>query len=131
MQKHHIIPREIFEQIDDKKVKTVLETDNEFLIELPSSKKEAGKYGLYLYHDGSHPQYTEQIMSLLECKVDRSIQFYLKFADGIRNCLNFHLKNSKDGITDINGIKIELMSNSDVEDFDFDGSVHASDSDVY
>lgn len=131
MQIHHIIPKEIITSIQNPNVRKELLSNNDFLIELPCSEQEAKKRNLYLFHQGSHDNYTKQILNLLGHNVNRKIDYYRNFSSKILNCINYHLKYSDDGQpVNINDILVEEMTKSEAEDYN-DYSIHTSDSDVF
>lgn len=127
MEIHHIIPREIINTITNSSLQEEL-NNNDFLIELPNSKREANSKKFYIYHEGSHPNYTKQIKKLLDYNYDRKLVYYKNFADKIRNCINCLAKKYSEA-TSINDIFLDLSYNSD-SDYS-DKSIHASDSDVF
>lgn len=112
-------------------VKNELLCNNDFLIELPCSEQEAKNRKLYLFHNGPHDNYTNQILELLGNNLNGNIDYYRNFASKILNCINYHLAHSDNGKpTNINDIVVEEMSESELEDYN-DDSVHTSDRDLF
>lgn len=128
MQVHHIIPEKIIAAITNAVTQQELRTNDDFLIWLSVSEKEKRRFKVY--HCGSHDAYTKQVLDLIGSGgVNRTLKFYKKLAEEIRNCINYHAANNEDPVS-IDEIKVERMKSCDVGTSDSD-SFHSSDSDIF